>query len=61
MTVVDDYSRKLWVFILKSKDETFTKFKEWLVLTENQLDKKLKHLRTDITKDVNILMSNYIL
>ena len=25
--LVDDYSKKLWVYILKSKDETFDKFK----------------------------------
>ena len=27
LSLVDDYSKKLWVYILKSKDETFDKFK----------------------------------
>lgn len=47
MTIVDDYSRRLWVFVLKTEDEAFTKFKDWLVLYENRLENKLKHLRTD--------------
>lgn len=34
ISVVDDYSRKLWVFIQKSKDETFKKFKSWKTLVE---------------------------
>ncbi|XP_042036656.1 uncharacterized mitochondrial protein AtMg00300-like [Salvia splendens] len=27
LSIIDDYSRKLWVFILKEKSETFQKFK----------------------------------
>lgn len=37
----------LWVFVLKSKDEAYVRFKDWLTLYENRLVKKLKHLRTD--------------
>lgn len=37
MTIVDDYSRRRWVFVLKTKDEVFTKFKDWLVFYENRL------------------------
>lgn len=44
---VDDYSRRVWVYPLKSKDETFSKFKEWKVLTERKTNRKLKCLRTD--------------
>ena len=47
MSVIDDFSRKAWVFILKSKDEAFCKFKEWTTEIENQTGKKVKHLRTD--------------
>ena len=59
MSIIDDLSRKVWVFILKSKDETFMKFKEWLMEMENQTNKKLKVIRTDnrlefLTSEFNI-------
>ena len=46
LTFVDDFNRKVWVFILKSNDETFEKFKQWKVMTENQTGRNLKYLRT---------------
>lgn len=47
ISLIDDYSRKCWVYFLKSKDEVFTKFKEWKSLIENKTSKKIKVLRTD--------------
>ena len=47
LSLVDDYSRKVWIYPLKAKSETFGKFRIWLKSVENQLDKKLKTLRTD--------------
>ena len=47
LSIVDDYSRKLWVFIQKTKDETFENFKGWKTLVENQTGRKVKRLRTD--------------
>ena len=47
MTLVDDYSRKLWVFILKNKSGALAYFKQWKVLIENQTGRKIKRLRTD--------------
>ncbi|GJT48090.1 retrovirus-related pol polyprotein from transposon TNT 1-94 [Tanacetum coccineum] len=47
LTIIDDFSRKVWVFFLKHKDEVFPTFKEWKVLIENQTGKKIKKLRTD--------------
>lgn len=35
------------MFIIKHKSETFEKFKDWKVLIENQVGKKIKRLRTD--------------
>ena len=46
-TFFDDFSRKVWVFILKSNDETFEKFKQWRVMVENQTTRNLKCLRTN--------------
>lgn len=47
LSIIDDYSRMTWVFIMKHKSEVFGKFKEWKVLIENQVGKKIKRLRTD--------------
>ena len=33
---------------LKSKSYAFEEFKEWKILVENQMEKKIKYLRTDI-------------
>jgi 5'-3' exoribonuclease 2 len=47
LTFIDDFSRKLWVYFLKQKNEAFSTFKEWKLLIENQTGKKIKRLRTD--------------
>ena len=47
LTFIDDYSRRIWIYFLKTKDEAFQKFEEWKTLVENQTQKKLKCLRTD--------------
>ncbi|KAH9705461.1 hypothetical protein KPL70_011882 [Citrus sinensis] len=44
---LDDFSRMVWVYALKSKDEVLEKFKRWKVLVENQTNLKVKVLRTD--------------
>jgi len=45
--MIDDYSRKTWVIMLKHKSEAFKNFREWKILVENQTGKKIKRLRTD--------------
>ena len=47
LTYTDDFYKFTWVYILKTKDETFAKFKEWHSLVEKQLNRKVKILRTD--------------
>ena len=44
ISIIDDFSRRVWVYILKSKDEAFLKFKEWKTLVENQTGKRIKRL-----------------
>ena len=44
---IENYSRKVWIKFLKSKDEAFQSFKEWKQLVENQTGKLVKCLRTD--------------
>ncbi|GJW20080.1 ribonuclease H-like domain, reverse transcriptase, RNA-dependent DNA polymerase [Tanacetum coccineum] len=45
--LVDDYSRYMWVYFLKSKDQAFDTFKEYKKSIENELRTTLKMLRTD--------------
>ena len=45
--LIDDYSRKTWVYFLKDKSQAFGKFKEWLAMVEAETGKKLKKFRTD--------------
>jgi hypothetical protein len=44
---INDYSRKTWVYLLKSKDEVFNKFKEFKALIENLSERNIKTLRSD--------------
>eukprot|EP00253_Pinus_taeda_P032761 PITA_32761 len=47
VTFIDDFSRKMWVYYLKHKHETFEIFKEFKVLIENQTRKKIKIFKSD--------------
>jgi hypothetical protein len=47
VTFIDDFSRKVWLYALKSKDEVFETFKKWKMMIEKQTGKKIKRLRTD--------------
>jgi hypothetical protein len=46
VSFIDDYSRKTGVYFLKSKDELFSKFKEFRALIENLFERKIKILRS---------------
>ncbi|KAL2253784.1 UNVERIFIED_CONTAM: Retrovirus-related Pol polyprotein from transposon TNT 1-94 [Sesamum indicum] len=47
LSIIDNYSRKVFVFLMKHKSEVFDKFEKWKIFVENQTSKKLKSLRTD--------------
>ncbi|RDX90379.1 hypothetical protein CR513_27759, partial [Mucuna pruriens] len=47
VTFIDDCSRKFWVYVLKTKDQVLEKFKQFQVLVERQLSKKVKCIRSD--------------
>ena len=47
LTFVNDFSRKVWVYFLRQKNETFSMFKKFKALVENQTGRKIKKLRTD--------------
>ncbi|UYV85167.1 hypothetical protein LAZ67_X004795 [Cordylochernes scorpioides] len=45
--IVDDYSRRIFVYFLRSKDETFERFEEFKARAENELSLRIKDVRTD--------------
>jgi transposase InsO family protein len=47
MLIIVDYCRLTWVVVLKEKSEAFEKFKVFKALTENQIGKILKAIRSD--------------
>ena len=56
LTIVDDYSRCTWVYLLKSKSETQALIQQFSTMVETQFNAKIKCLRSDngaefITKD----------
>jgi hypothetical protein len=47
MTFIDDYTRYCYVYLLKTKDEALDSFKIYKAEVENQLERKIKRLRSD--------------
>ena len=47
MTITDDYTRKIGVLFLKSKDEAPNKIKEYIDQLENEKGEKVKRFRSD--------------
>lgn len=47
LTFTDDFSRKVFGYMLKSKAEVLSKFQDFKMLAENQTGKRIKRLRSD--------------
>ncbi|GJS54680.1 zinc finger, CCHC-type containing protein [Tanacetum coccineum] len=47
MLLVDDFSRVMWVYLLKTKDEALRTFETYRNLVESETGEKIKMLRTD--------------
>jgi transposase InsO family protein len=47
ITIIDDYSRKVWPYFLKHKYEAFDDFRKWKVMIMKQTKKKVNLLRTN--------------
>ena len=47
VTFIDEHSRKIWVYPLKSKDQVLDVFNQCQALSERQTGKKLKGIHTD--------------
>lgn len=51
MSIVDDNSRKVFIYTLKTKGEVFDKSIEFKNLAENQTGRKIKAIRSDNGKE----------
>ncbi|KAH9805146.1 hypothetical protein KPL71_002341 [Citrus sinensis] len=47
VTFVDDYSRKVWVYLMKNKNEVLGIFLKWKKMVETQTGRKIKRFRSD--------------
>ena len=47
VTIIDDFSRKIWVSVLKTKEQVLSVFKQFQASVERETEKKLKYIRTD--------------
>ena len=47
VTFIDDYSRKLWTYLIKKKSEVIEVFAKFKSMVKRQNGRKLKVLRTD--------------
>lgn len=47
VTFIDDMSRQIFVYFIKSKGEVFDKFKLFKAMVECQTDRKIKAIRSD--------------
>nr|KYP59955.1 Retrovirus-related Pol polyprotein from transposon TNT 1-94 [Cajanus cajan] len=48
LTIIDDFSRRIWISILKDKSETFQKFKRMKLIKNQGLPKSLRGKATNI-------------
>ena len=46
-SIIDDFSRKIFIYFIKSKSETLQCFKDFAVWAENQTGRRIKTIRTD--------------
>ncbi|KAL4292111.1 hypothetical protein GQ457_14G000650 [Hibiscus cannabinus] len=47
VTFIDDFSKYVWIYFMKEKSETLSKFKEFKKVAEAEVGKKICWLRTD--------------
>ena len=52
VTIVDDFSKMCWIFLIKHKSEFTDVLKNFVIYIENQLNSKVKGVRTDNAPDL---------
>ena len=52
LTIIDDFSKRVFPFFLKHKSGVFETFKKGMIMIEKKIGKQIKHLHTDNSLDV---------
>ncbi|XP_071699236.1 uncharacterized protein [Rutidosis leptorrhynchoides] len=61
LTIVDDYSRAVWIYMLKSKEDVYDNVFSFVQLLENQFTKRIKIIRSDNgTEFLNNKMADFL-
>ena len=47
MSFIDDFSRRVWIYTMKHKDEVLDIFLTWKKMIETQTGRRIKKLRSD--------------
>lgn len=47
LTILDDHTRVMWVYLMRTKDEAFQAITDFIHLASTQYNKKVKKIRTD--------------
>ncbi|CAH9110187.1 unnamed protein product, partial [Cuscuta europaea] len=55
LTIVDDFSRAIWVYLLVDKTEVFAMFMSFCAMVERQFSQKIKVVRSDNGTEFNCL------
>jgi len=55
VTFIDEYSRMIWLYLIKAKLEVFSVFKRFKLMTENQSGKLVQILRTDGERSICLM------
>jgi len=53
LTLIDDYTRKIWIYLLKHKLEALERFKFFIDGDETYISRKIKILRSDSGGEYN--------
>jgi hypothetical protein len=59
ITFVDDYSRKLWIYFIKAKEEVFDIFKKFKLRVENQSNRKMRTLKPMVVVNTHQRILNH--
>ena len=59
VSFIDDHSRKVWVSLLKTKDQVLEAFKEFHAKVERETGQKLKSIRADNGREYHDPFESY--
>ena len=57
---IDDCTRFCYVYLLNSKDKAIDAFKQYKNEVENQLNLKIKMIRSDRVENMNLFLQRYV-